>query len=486
MVPFATLAVTILLIFWAKWHIKRRHLPPGPPSIPIFGCVPFVKKMGGKLFSDPSLHKYGKLVRIDMGMLSIIVINDFNLAKELFNSDAITGKMEGSYWQNYIRGHNGVKLGVTHASGERWQVQRRFALRTLRDFGFGKKKLDILIQDEAELLIEDLQKSADSNNGEVLLHTNFSAPIVNVLWKLLVSKRFESNSPETNFIMSHLNNLFKSIFNWKAMVNSLRPYLPLLTYEKNIAKVKNMIRKIIEEHEEVHDSNAEPQDFVDAFLTEIKRDGQHWSFDKEQLIVIIMDLLEAGAETTSTTLMWAVMYMVLNPKVQQKCHDEIDRELGSKLPDQDDMPRLPYVLATIMEIQRVSFVAAGSLPHMSTEDLTIEGYKIPKGSFFVINIRKFMHDPATFSDPDKFDPERFLERDGSVKKYDQFVPFSLGKRMCMGDALAKQELFIFFTMLLQQLNFSETPGCRPDPQKYTCNLTTIPEQFHVNVESRKN
>ena len=152
----------------------------------------------------------------------------------------------------------------------------------------------------------------------------------------------------------------------------------------------------------------------------------------------------------------------------------------------DDSTQLPYVSATIMEIQRLSVTAPVSLPHKFMADVEIAGYVIPKGSSVVANIRNFMHDPNVFDDPQSFKPERFLESDGkTIKKYDQFVPFGIGKRFCMGDSLAKHEIFIFFVMMIQRIKFgpSEVFG-KPDKNHCTMGFTAIPKPFHVKVEKR--
>ena len=81
------------------------------------------------------------------------------------------------------------------------------------------------------------------------------------------------------------------------------------------------------------------------------------------------------------------------------------------IPTKNDMQKLVYCMATIEEIQRLSCVAPGSLPHVLTKNMSIKGFDFPKGSIFMANVTKFLKDPEVFSDPMKFLPERFLSRD---------------------------------------------------------------------------
>jgi cytochrome P450 len=111
-------------------------------------------------------------------------------------------------------------------------------------------------------------------------------------------------------------------------------------------------------------------------------------------------------ETTSTTLTWAVLFLSLNPAVQSECQEEIDSILGSRMPTQDDAASMPYVSATILEIQRLSCTAFLSVSHRTTKDTEYEDrgrkYVIPKDSLVVSNLRRFLMDCKVFPHPDEF------------------------------------------------------------------------------------
>ena len=94
------------------------------------------------------------------------------------------------------------------------------------------------------------------------------------------------------------------------------------------------------------------------------------SFNDEQCVLVCFDLFEGGSETTSTTLSWSVLYIALHPEIQQKCQIEIDEEIGSRPPTIEDVPNLPYVMACLMETQRLSIMAPASLPHYLTKVCT--------------------------------------------------------------------------------------------------------------------
>ena len=109
------------------------------------------------------------------------------------------------------------------------------------------------------------------------------------------------------------------------------------------------MRDIVKQHKETFDEDN-LRDFVDVYLKEM-RNSPDISFTEEELLVVSMDMFTAGSETTSTTLAWAVNYMITHPKIQTRVQAEIDTVLGDRPPSLEDKEALSYTVATIMEIQ---------------------------------------------------------------------------------------------------------------------------------------
>ena len=146
-----------------------------------------------------------------------------------------------------------------------------------------------------------------------------------------------------------------------------------------------------------------------------------------------------------------------------------------------DRCSLPYCIATIMEVQRLTCVAPSSLPHVANEDGQLGGYMIPKGTILFYNINAIHMDPEFWVDPKAFAPSRFL--DGKNRK--QFVPCGMGRRICLGDSLAEAELFIFCTLILQKFKIGLPINHEmPDPEKVAVGLIRAPKPFYVNIGAR--
>ncbi|XP_037397130.1 cytochrome P450 2H1-like isoform X2 [Pygocentrus nattereri] len=216
---------------------------------------------------------------------------------------------------------------------------------------------------------------------------------------------------------------------------------------------------------------------------ELKEDT---TFHVENMMKSVFDLFIAGTETTATTLRWGLVYMMNHPDVQERCHEEIIRVLGfDRSPCMEDRAQLPYTHATVYEIQRYASITPLGLIHQTTEPALLRGYHLPKGSTIMVNLKAIMTDKQHWKYPDTFNPENFLDEKGQFCRNDAFLPFSLGPRVCLGEYLAKMELFIFFTSLLQRLKFSWPAGTPHPNMDGIVGTVRSPFPFNMICHSRE-
>ncbi|CAI5764459.1 cytochrome P450 2C19-like isoform X1 [Podarcis lilfordi] len=232
------------------------------------------------------------------------------------------------------------------------------------------------------------------------------------------------NALERNVLK--LYNLFPSLM--KCIPGPHRKVL------KNNLAIRELVLEEVEEHKPTLDPSS-PRDFIDCFLMKMDQEkGNSAShFTTENLAISTVDLFGAGTENTSTTLRYGFMILLKYPEIQEKVHEEIDRVID----------------AVIHEIQRFISIAPLSGPHAVLKDTPFRQYVIPKGTTIYPSLTSVLHDSKEFPNPKEFDPGHFLHKDGTFRKSDYFMPFSAGKRICVGEGLARMEIFLFLTTILQ-------------------------------------
>uniref|UniRef100_A0A6J0UMX2 Cytochrome P450 2J6-like isoform X3 n=1 Tax=Pogona vitticeps TaxID=103695 RepID=A0A6J0UMX2_9SAUR len=455
----------ILYYFWKRGRPK--DFPPGPRPLPFFGNVfqmgfrnplKYLQKMG---------KQYGPVMTFHAGQTTMLLIRDVTLAKEvlLTKGTEFAGRPE-----NPITDFTSKKKGIIMAPyGQAWKEQRRFSLMVLRNFGLGKKSMEERILAEVAHLIQAFTENMRAPFDPLCF---IDRAVTNIISSIVFGKRFEYEDATLRNVLDLLHlNLKLSTGPWALLYNEVpllrRLPLPHKTIFENVQKVFAFFTKELDEHKATF-VPGEHRDFIDAYLDELQKpEKKGLSFDDENLLIVVSDLFLAGSETTARTLQWGLLYMMAYPEIQEKCQQEMDAVLGNNACLKcDDRERLPYTNAVIHEILRFSSVVPLGLAHAPIKDMQLSGYVIPKGTAVVINIHAINHDESLWKSPNKFDPSNFLNEKGEFVKPEAFLAFSAGPRVCLGENLARMELFLFFTSMLRNFQVSwpdesSAPDCTP-------------------------
>ncbi|XP_043332575.1 cytochrome P450 2C19-like isoform X2 [Cervus canadensis] len=441
----------LLLSLW-KQRSGRGKLPPGPTPLPILGNILQldVKNISKSLNNLSKV--YGPVFTLYFGMKPMVVLHGYEAMKEALIDlgEEFSGRGRLPVNEKVRKGH-----GILFSNGKRWKETRRFSLMTLWNLGMGKRSIEDRVQEEARCLVEELRKT----NGLPCDPTFIlgCAPC-NVICSIIFQNRFEYKDQIFLGIMKMFNENARILSSpWLQVCNTfpvLIDYFPGShnKFLKNCANLKSYIFEKTREHQTSLDINN-PRDFIDCFLIKMEqeKDNQELVYMAENLANTILDLFAAGTETTSTTLRYGLLLLLKHPEVTAKVQEEIDRVIGRhRSPCMQDKSHMPYTDAVIHEIQRYADLLPTSLPHAVTRDIKFRNYLIPKGTNILTSLTSVLRDDKEFPNPGVFDPGHFLDESGNFRKSDYFMAFSTGKRVCLGEGLARVELFLFQPTILQK------------------------------------
>ncbi|KAJ7418679.1 Cytochrome P450 2K1 [Pitangus sulphuratus] len=452
----AFLCILKIARFWD--NNQRKNFPPGPRPLPIIGNLHlFDLKRPYRTYLELS-KEYGPVFSVQMGPRKIVVISGYETVKEALvnQADAFAERPKIPIFEDLTKGN-----GVVFAHGENWKVMRRFTLTTLRDFGMGKRAIEDKIVEEYGCLGDTI---ASQQGKPFDISKIINAAVANIIVSILLGKRFDYKDSRFVRLLNLTNENMRLAGKPSVMMYNIFPYLGFLlrankTILQNTREFHDYVTVTFIEYLKNLDKNDQ-RSLIDAFLVKQQEEKSTTSgyFHNGNLLTLVSNLFTAGVETISTTLNWGFLLMLKYPEIQRKVQEEIDQVIGSNPPRIEHRTQMPYTDAVIHEIQRFANILPLDLPHETAADVTLKGYFIPKGTYIIPLLTSVLHDKSQWEKPDMFYPEHFLDANGKFVKKDAFMPFSAGRRICAGETLAKMELFLFFTSLLQRFNFQPPPG----------------------------
>ncbi|EPB76887.1 SH2 domain protein [Ancylostoma ceylanicum] len=472
---FLTIFLLIFTYLFLSIWLRRRTLPPGPIPLPLLGNMHqlafkmLVKKKDFAESIRDFVKEYGSVHTFWFGPLATVHICDYpNAADAMIRKGASFSNRELPYLFDLSR----KGRGILAANDTHWLEQRRFALHTLKNFGLGRNIMEERIMFEFDITniivfgtfdmqsaewggggrCEALEKQMEDDSLSINPNHTFDLLIANIINRMLFTDRFEKKDEEEFFALkAKLDNLFDDFELYDLLLNKWTMRIPFLRQRVDaMLKPQNDIVRFLQNQvdrrkKEIADGShtfeGNGEDFVDAFLIQIEKEKESnstTSFDETTLAMTLLDLWTAGQETTATTLVWAFAYLLLHPQVHKQF-------------------RRIFILAE-PEIQRCASIFPMNLWRRTEEDTHVGGYMVPKGTAVTAQLSLIMSDDVYFKNSAEFDPDRYLKGD-DIEHH--VIPFGIGKRACLGEALAKAELYLIIGNFLLRYGISADSNHMP-------------------------
>ncbi|XP_061732267.1 cytochrome P450 1A1 [Nerophis ophidion] len=446
---------------------------PGPRPLPVIGNM---LEMGSRPYlslTDMS-KRYGPVFQIQIGMRPVVVLSGSETVRQALvkQGEDFSGRPD-LYSFRFI--NDGKSLSFSTDQAGVWRARRKLAYSALRSFATldgTTSEYSCMLEEhickEGEYLIKRLDSVMKADGGfDPFRHIVVS--VANVICGMCFGRRYDHDDQELVGLV-YLSNEFGQVVgggNPADFIPALQ-FLPSATMRKFVSlnnRFNDFVQKIVMDHYATFDKEN-IRDITDSLIDHCEDrkldENSNIQVSDGKIVGIVNDLFGAGFDTVSTALSWAVMYMVAYPEIQERLHQELKNKVGlHRNPLLSDKSSLPQLEAFILEIFRHSSFLPFTIPHCTTKDTSLNGFFIPKDTCVFINQWQINHDPELWDEPSSFDPDRFLSADGTeLNKVDgeKVMIFGLGKRRCIGQVIAQQEVFLFLAMLVQKLRFHAAPG----------------------------
>ncbi|NXU64700.1 CP2D3 protein, partial [Horornis vulcanius] len=327
--------------------------------------------------------KFGNIFSLQNCWTNLVVLNGYKTVKEalVHKSEDFADRPHFPIYEHIGYGKNSEGIVVARY-GRVWRELRRFTLSTLRNFGMGKKSLEERVVEEAGFLCSAV-RSIEGKSFDI--HVLINNAVCNMICSIVFGYRFDYGDETFN----KLSQLFQNSLNEETgflpqLLNVVPVLLRIPGVPQKVFRAQkeliNFIDLVTDKHMKTWDP-AYTRDLTDVFLKEMEKGkaAEENGFHYSNLRLVATDLFTAGSETTSTTLRWALLYMLLHPEIQSKVQAEIDEVIGrERPPTMKDQASMPYTNAVIHEVQRCGDIVPVGLPHMTYRDTELQGFFIPK------------------------------------------------------------------------------------------------------------
>ncbi|KAF5294751.1 hypothetical protein FQA39_LY00235 [Lamprigera yunnana] len=478
--------IVLLMLFLVWWLRKPKEVTltaPGPKPLPILGSLHLLGNHESPFQAFTALSKiYGNVFSITLGSTPCVVVNNFKLIREVL----ITKGAEFGGRPNFMRFHKlfggDRNNSLALCDWSSLQKTRRSIARIYCAPKFTSLQYDDVNKvgcEAVEILISELQK--EPMGQPVHAKPLILAACANMFTQYMCSINFDYKDLEFRKIVRYFDEIFWEI-NQGYAVDFLPWLLPFYYgHMKKISDWASEIRKfilsrIIDQHRASLEMGVPPRDFTDALLLHLEEDpNMNW----QHIIFELEDFL-GGHSAVGNLVMVTLVAIVKYPEIAKRIQAEADLvTAGTRYPNLFDRNAMPFTEATLWETLRTA--SSPIVPHVATTDTEIDGYTVKKGTMVFVNNYELNVGPDYWTQPEEFKPERFISVDGSVVKPSHFIPFSTGKRTCIGQRLVQCFSFLIISTLLQHYDISTTDNCELKP---SC-MAVPPECFRLVFTPRK-
>lgn len=471
--PFLLLFIGLFSIYLlTKWMCKissNKRLPPSPPRLPILGNLHQLSMLSHRSLQSLG-SRNGPLMLLHFGSKPVLVVQSADAASEIMKKHDLIFA-DKPHTRTIRRIFYDLKDIAAAPYGEYWRKLKSICILQLLS-SKGVQSFKFIREEETALLMKKIE-SCCSSCLPVNLSEVFESIMNNVICRAAFGRKFREGLAGKRFLtlLRELLHLSGSVsigefIPWLSWINRVNGFDSRL--DKTVKEVDDFLELVIQDHldgglesdgDSVKDESRE--NFVDILLNIYKDNSLGVSIDKDNVKAIILDILAGGTDTTSATLEWGMTEILRHPRILTNLQKEV-REI---LKDRhgitvDDLEKMHYLKAVIRETLRLH----PPIPvygRIAREDVRVMGYDVAAGTMILINPWAIGRDPASWDEPDKFHPNRFLNSSVDFKGQDfELIPFGAGRRGCPGIGFAMASVQLVLANLVHKFEWKLPEGSK--------------------------
>ncbi|XP_019174304.1 PREDICTED: cytochrome P450 81F3-like [Ipomoea nil] len=469
--PFLYLAILFPLYLISKhFHRKFKNHPPAPfLTLPLLGHLYLFKKPLHRAL-DKISSRHGPVLLLEFGSRKVLLVATPSAAEEcLSRNDIVFANRPHLMAGKYI-GYNYTSLAWS-SYGDHWRNLRKIAALEILS-AHRLQMLHGIRADEVKSMVRKVH-SVSKADSHVEMKSFFFELTLNVMMRMIAGKRYYGENVgdieeakrfrgivTDTFRLGGATNVGDFVPALKGVFKDLENSLVELQHRRD-AFMQDMIKDCRKRLENDGDRDTESagkkKSFVEVLLTLQKNEPEYYKDEIIRSLMLVM--LAAGTDTSSGTMEWGLSLLLNHPQVLKKAQMEIDDRVGhERLLEESDLANLPYLNCILKETLRMYPVGPLLIPHESSEECTVAGYRIPAGTMLMINLYSIQRDPKNWDEPEKFRPERFQGSEGVMRDGYKMMPFGSGRRSCPGEALGLRMVGLSLGSLIQCFDWERIGG----------------------------